>query len=507
VKTAVSRIAGLWVRQRWLWYVCYGAAAFIHAATALLRLDSFFPFPQAVDFSSYYAAAWHVRLGISPYPWSADLLRELAAAHGLMTAPPIHNSPPLWAWMLQPITLLSYPAAATLWLFILLGLSGYCHVLLARQAGYEGWRKIVLTLPVTLTFGPLFLNLTLGQNGVWLLAGALLLGGALRQNPARAGVPALVSWVIAVGAKIYPVLWSLALLKRWRYFAAAVVLCAAVFGLQALLEPEINRAYWLDFIPSQARAFAVQVSVDDQSLPGFLSRVGRSGEYSFPGLDAGDMRTVYWALPWDIPADFIRYISCLLAGIFGLGLAAASARNKNANPDGVLYALVLFSLLPFPHTARYNHILALPAMAWLWKQGGLYRHLAALAYGLFALSRLNHLWALLPSPLAPFASGFGLFGVLTLLIGAGDAAAGRRAESRGRLTAPSAALPQRRQPRQFNPLQHLQRRAAPGGNVRHPVCQAGLVDRRHRVAAADDGHGAAVCHGLRHAKCAAGKVG
>jgi hypothetical protein len=67
---------------------------------------------------------------------------------------------------------------------------------------------------------------------------------------------------------------------------------------------------------------------------------------------------------------------------------------------------------------RYDHLLALPAMAWLWRRGGKGRNIAIIAYGLFALSRLNHLWAIyLPTILGSVASGFGLYGILLLFAG------------------------------------------------------------------------------------------
>ena len=94
----------------------------------------------------------------------------------------------------------------------------------------------------------------------------------------------------------------------------------------------------------------------------------------------------------------------------------AWVRDGSRNPDGILFSLCLYGLLLLPHMERYNHILALPAIAWLWARGpGRDRKLALGVYLVFALSRLNHLWALVPSPVGPIASGFGLFGVLLLL--------------------------------------------------------------------------------------------
>jgi len=403
----------------WLWLAGFAGAASIHLGTALLRLNSFFPFPQALDFSSYYAGAWSARLGLSPYPWPEELLKFLAQTQSLAFTPPPHNSSPLWAWLLQPITLLPFPAAATLWLFLLLIIVVCCHVGMTRLAGYTNWKIIALTLPITLTFGPLFLNLTLGQGGVFLLLSVLLLGEILKDRPWYLEISTLVMWVIACGIKIYPVLWigCFLLFKRWHTFIIAGVLCVTAFGLVALEEPKTNADYWFNFLPNQTREFADGAGVDDQSLNGFLSRVGTSNHYTFPGVDVHESREVTWVLPWNFSAQSIRYLSFGLISLLGVGVVFSWVRNNSQAPQGVLYSLALFSLLLFPHMERYNHILALPALFWLWKQKGSYRHLAIIAYGLFGLSRLNHLWALLPSPLGPLATGFGLLGVLTLIVG------------------------------------------------------------------------------------------
>lgn len=107
-------------------------------------------------------------------------------------------------------------------------------------------------------------------------------------------------------------------------------------------------------------------------------------------------------------------------------------RTGPAQAEGAFYLWVLYWLLPFPHTERYNHVLLLPAMAWLWARSETFAHrsetlaqrgrnLVILAYFLAGLSRLTHLWAiLLPAPWGPLASGFGLYAVL--LLGGGTVA-------------------------------------------------------------------------------------
>ncbi len=420
-KQVDTLVTGLFGDYWWAWLGCFVGASAIHVGTALLRLDSFFPVLQALDFSSYYAGAWSVRLHESPYYWSESLLKFLAETQNLVQTPPVHNSPPLWPMLLQPLTALSFPTAATLWLSILLLIAGICHVLLLRTAGYADWKVILVMLPFTVTFGPLFLNLTLGQNGLFLLPAALLLGEVLRQKrPISFELLSVAAWVVAVGAKVYPLLWigCLPLVKRWRLFAIAVVLCLVVFGITTLLQPEISAEYWFTFLPGRTGQFSAQVSIDDQSLVGFLSRVGQSNRFSFPGLSVQDKHEVTWDFPWDFSAQSMQTASIILIFLMGGWLVFSWVRGDREEPDGFLYAVVLFSLLLLPHMARYNHVLVLPAMAWLWRRGTGYRKAVIIAYALFGLSRLNHLWViLLPAPIGPAASGFGLFGVIVLMFG------------------------------------------------------------------------------------------
>ena len=412
----------LFNQSRWFWVGTFIVGAIIHFGTAVLRLNSFFPSPQALDFSSYYAGAWSLRWQLSPFEWSGELLTFLSETQQLSVNPPAHNSTPLWPLLLQPVTLFSFPTAAVLWLLLLLMTVLVSHILLLRMAGYTNWKIVLVTLPITLTFGPLFLNLTLGQNGIFLLLSALLLGIALER---RGGsfifeIWTILVWIVAVGAKVYPILWigSLPFLKRWQLLVTSLFFLGLAFATVFLIIPDVSYEYWFEFLPGRTEGFVTQVSIDDQSLNGFLSRIGQTSRYSFPGLTIEDKHDIVWQFPWDFSSQTIQYFSISLLILLGGWLAFSWIHIRDSKPAGILFGLVLFSLLPLPHMARYNHILALPAMAWLWKQSPTYKKLVIVAYLLFGLSRLNHLWAiLLPSPLGPLATGFGLYGVLLLLVG------------------------------------------------------------------------------------------
>jgi hypothetical protein len=389
----------------------------IHLGTALLRLETFFPYPKLMDFAAFYAGAWAVRLGVSPYEWSAELLERLRAETGLSIYPPTHHSPPLWAWLLQPLTFFAFPTAAIIWLLLLLAFIIWSAMALAQLAGYKGWKEKAVILFLAVTFGPVFLNLTLGQNGVFLLVAALIIGQALRVRTWITSLLAALAWVPAVGAKLSPLIWigALPLLQRWRLFVLAILILLLVLGLASLLTPTASRDYWLRFLPERIFSYSEEVGIDDQSLVAWLDRLGRPHTFGVPGLSVTQQHTVIWSPPWSVDPHVIRLGGYFLVALLALIPIAALLRVGPAQAEGAFYLWVLYGLLIFPHTERYNHVLLLPAMAWLWSRGGPGRTLVILTYFLVGLSRLTHLWAiLLPAPWGPLASGFGLYAVFLL---------------------------------------------------------------------------------------------
>jgi alpha-1,2-mannosyltransferase len=321
--------------------------------------------------------------------------------------------------MYQVLTVFPYPVAAWVWLLILLAIMAYSTHLLVRIAGYSGWKTTLAVLPFTVTFGPTFLNLTIGQNGPVVLLGALLLGRYLH-GQARPG-SAMAGWVVAVAAKIYPVLWITLLLfvRRWRMAVILGLVCILLFGVVAILERDADRDYWFNYLLQRGREVTGDVFVDDQSLSARIELLGRTNRMGLHGLDVDAREEIVWSPPWDIPGRTLRIVSLVI--IIGLGavvLRTWLVADRDRFSEGLLYLVVLFSLLPIPHMERYNHVALLPAMAWLWRRGPKYRFLTVLAYCLAGLSRLNHLWAaILHWPLGPLATGTCMYAVL--ILGAG----------------------------------------------------------------------------------------
>jgi hypothetical protein len=385
----------------------------IHFATAMLRLDAFWPYPKLFDFACDYAGAWAIRIGVSPYRWPPEFLATLHADTALTFDPPFLVSAPMIPWLVQPFTFVSYPTAAIAWLIILLGLTAWSTRELARIAGTKHpWAVFVLVL----TFGPVFLTLTLGQNSLFLLVAVLAVAQALKTRTPRAAMRAALLFVLPVGFKLFPLLWlgALPLLRRWRLLLSTTAILVGAFGISTALTPTASLEYWGDFLPQRLAGYSHWLTVDDQSLTAWFERIGRPQEFDVQGLSVDQRRHVSWSPPWSVDRDILRGAAIALIVAAGVLVSAVMWHTPAAASDAAFYLWVLFGLVAIPHAQRYDHVVMLPAMAWLWARGGAGRRSAIIAYTLAAFARLTHLWAVFPAPWGPLASGVGLVSILVL---------------------------------------------------------------------------------------------
>jgi alpha-1,2-mannosyltransferase len=400
--------------EHWKTAVVLSLGAAIHVGTAALRLGDVVHPARMKDFAGVYTAAWAMRHGLSPYaPPPADMLETLRVEQQLAVAPSPMLATPLWPWLFQPLTVMSFPLAAWLWLVGLLVLVGWSAIRLARIAGCTARRDAMAAALLVVTFGPVVLSLTLGQSSPLLLVAALAVGRALHRG--RLSGSALALWGLGVAAKLFPVLWAVALplLRHARAVvglaAAAVVAVAAV----AVLEPSADVPY-ARYVGDLTWRLVERPDLDDQSLPAWVHRVGRPQAVVVHGVAANDQDRVQWTPPWAIEPAYLTAVACGLLGVLGIAVAGVLWRVGLREPEAVFYLWVLYTLLPVPHTMRYNHVLLLPAIAWLWGRGVQGRGYASAGYLLAALSRLTHVWALLAAPWGPLTSGFGLAAVCVL---------------------------------------------------------------------------------------------
>ncbi len=410
--------------RTWLFLICVGFA--VHGGTALLRLSTFFPTPKLVDFASFYAGSWAIRRGESPYAFSEDLVTYLRLNMGLSTPLPTLNSFPIWPWLLQPLTFLNYPMAATVWLALLLGVLVWSTLALARIAGVTGWLQRSLLGVLVITFGPIVLSLTLGQSSTLLLATVLFVCDSFEIKSPVIRLATLAAWIPAISTKLFPIGWLPIFLMRrqWQELILATMGVVLAVGLSFLLLPVVSRDYFLAFLPNQIGRFSADFGLDDQSLLAWLTRLGQSTTLQTPGWTVTETHLAQWTPPWDVAPELIQNLGYGFLVAIALAIAVRAGavfvnKGRSALDLEIWFFLwVLFTLLPFPHTERYNHVLLLPALAWLWGQGALGRRYAVMGYFLTALSRLTHLWVLiLPWPLAPVLTGSGVVAVLCLGVG------------------------------------------------------------------------------------------
>jgi len=470
------------IRRYWPWLAIAGAGFVAHVGTAVLRLSTFFPSPKLLDFAGFYASAWAIRQGLSPYNLSLEWLQSLQTAQAIPLTPPVIFNPPFWPWLLQPLTSFSFPVAATIWLLLNLALLAWATIALADIAGYghlprtergteyqprtsrqpcaerraeylehgtedrergaehqagrrSSWMIWVPLFFLLLTFGPVFLDLTLGQTSVVLLATALAIGRSLsrlkeggtwsrwrRSGPALA---AAIAGGLAVGVKLFPLTWlgALPFLRRWRELLLMALFVVAIFVLGFVVSPTSSQEYgkyvWTERVATASKV----TSVDDQALVAWLDRLVRPQTFAVSGFGVEQRTTVVWSPTWTVDARAVRWVGYALLALLMLPCLFLLLRVVPQQHEGAFYLWVLYGLLALLHIERYNHVLLLPAMAWLWGRtappgggsGRWQRFVVVLAYALVGLSRLTHLWVmLLPAPWGPLAAGFGMYAVLLL---------------------------------------------------------------------------------------------
>ena len=391
-------------------------AMLIHVGTALLRLNTFFPTPKLLDFAGFYVGAFALRASVPAYRNVPEFVTMLEKEQGLSVIPELSGSPPLGLAILKPLTFLSFPQASWVWLAILSALVLTCTFMLLSIAGEEKRpAKVLGVFLLIMTFGPTFLNLTLGQNAIFLLVAVLLMGRALRSGGAGREVSALASWLVAFSAKIFPLLWiaPLPLLRRGRLF---IIAAAVLLGTNLIVHaayPEASGDHWGRFFVQRSSSFVGFKGVEDQSLLAAVDRLSRTQQFDIPGRAVDVMHTIRWSPPHDLPFSAVLAVAFALCAALGVVYLYVLRRHGKEHPEIMFYLFILFCLILVPHTDRYNHVLVLPGLAWLWARAGGYRMMVCIIYFLFGLSRLSHLWAIaLPFPVAAVAVSSGLCAVM-----------------------------------------------------------------------------------------------
>ena len=393
-----------------------GVGLLMHGGTALLRLNLLLPVPRAMDFAAFYAGAYMFATGQSPYVWSPADAEILQRWIGLGFAPPV--STPGWLLVMAPLVAFSFPLASAIWLLLLVMLVAWSASRLTEFAGYRSLAVKFIVFLLVITFGPTFLTLSLGQNSILLLVAVLLAADYLRTSQARYFVLTSFSWALAILAKLFPVLWFgiLLLLGRIRLLVVIAAFVLLISGIAQWVAPVAGADYWTSFFGAQMTQYSDEGGIDDQSLVSWFLRIGRPQTYNLSGISVENQHRIEWDPPWNLSSATLILGAYVVLAVVTVLVVYVIWRQRGGDPEGMLFLWVLLTTLLVPHMVRYNHVLLLPAMAWLWQKGKAARVAVCLAYALTGADRLTHLWALLaPAPLAAFASGFGIVATFMLL--------------------------------------------------------------------------------------------
>jgi hypothetical protein len=193
------------------------------------------------DFSFYYDVALALRDNSHANIYDPHLLQSVANAHHAFLGAGVYHYPPVLPILLMPFTLLSFTAAARLWLIVdlLLSLVGaFLLVDWARRVWEPPTRDAarlfaVVTLFLTLMYQPLVQGVRLGQATVLVFFLVVLAAWLVqRGHPELAGaLLALAAWI-----KVYPLLLiAYFVLRRERRVTLGAALGGALGFMLALV--------------------------------------------------------------------------------------------------------------------------------------------------------------------------------------------------------------------------------------------------------------------------------
>src|SRR6266852_126468 len=230
-----------------LWLVAAAVAAFWSAAYDVQQwVGEFRRDAVHVDFATFYIAAEAgVRNGWSSM-YTTTTLQSLATTHGLapdyISSAQLFVNPPLFAWLVVPLTVLPIPAAYLAWTVVSLA------------APYTGLGKLTLLL-IALAIWPVLNAFFYGQPSmviVGLAATAWWL--AARGNPIWAGVALAFATALKPQA-VFLVPLAILVSGRYRLFASWAVTCAVIASITVAALGSTGLANWwhaLSFLQSNS---------------------------------------------------------------------------------------------------------------------------------------------------------------------------------------------------------------------------------------------------------------
>lgn len=193
--------------------------------------------PDAVrvkDFIQPYLMSRAILEGINPYTPLPDLTWSYLRIEQSNPLPHATPHTPIAGLFCVPLGLLEYRTAALIWGALEIACLATCILMVGRawKLGLE--RRVILILALLMAWPPVIEEIRWGQFGAILLLLATCALIALRQDSVlRAGLA--LGLMLALKLFAWPILLYLAMRRRWRAVAAAIVVTLAANLLAAII--------------------------------------------------------------------------------------------------------------------------------------------------------------------------------------------------------------------------------------------------------------------------------
>jgi len=390
-------------------------AGFVRVLPALMSI------PAQMDFSYYYNAARALNERTPIYTPFRRAEAQLATA-GEASDDVIYLGyiyPPVVAVLLRPLALIPFAAARLIWYALNLALVPATLLLVCRSMRIARGINVAALSLAALVFPPTYDTLLFGQINILLLFLIVVALYCITLPPTTAReLLAGVALGLAVSIKLFPLVFAIMLLTRWRFTALVSMLVAiggfALLGIALGGGWENSWLYLRQVLPGIAGSTAFPVN---QSAQAVIARLFAVNTFRFPVLTAENYVIVTVNPAIDAPSLGVA-LSYLVRGSVGIATAAALIRlyhvpRKDAAPlDAALLATMF--LLVNPIAWDYYAVLMLLPFAVLWKLRTVESSMLVVVLLIsMLLLVLQRYWRILSQiVLSPWLMMFGFAGVL-----------------------------------------------------------------------------------------------
>jgi hypothetical protein len=279
------------------------------------------------DYYDYWAAGRALNQGLDPY--DPNQIGEVLASAGVHSTVGGYgySYPLILAELMRPLALLSPSLSATLFLAVsIVCLAIGIALLTSPLEGLSLWRLLVLATACAF-FSPIDGTLYFGQVNLLLLPLLVLASWGRVRGLAIAGSTAV---------KLYPAATAGAFVLGGRREVKSLVWCLALVVFLGLL-PNLLWGH-SSYSHSLLRMLSPDTFWSDQSVNGFLSRLGQRSQWTAPPLPG-------------LPVTLLMLIVC---GGLGFGVLGLLARPGGASWQACFGLLLWFGAVAAPKNSLWN---------------------------------------------------------------------------------------------------------------------------------------------------------